>query len=68
MVKELNGKGLKVALMDFGAKDNIARSLAARGCEVTVYPALTSAEQILSPARTALCSATAPEIPRSVFP
>lgn len=47
LVRELNGKGLKVALMDFGAKDNIARSLAARGCEVTVYPALTSAEEIL---------------------
>ncbi|MDE5747686.1 MAG: carbamoyl phosphate synthase small subunit, partial [Acetatifactor sp.] len=48
LVKELNGQGLKVALMDFGAKDDIARSLAARGCEVTVYPALTSAEEILS--------------------
>ena len=32
LVRELNGKGLKVALMDFGAKDNLARSLAARGC------------------------------------
>ena len=48
LVRELNGQGLKVALMDFGAKDNIARSLAARGCEVTVYPALTGAEEILS--------------------
>lgn len=48
LVRELNGLGLKVALMDFGAKDNIARSLAARGCEVTVYPALTGAEEILS--------------------
>lgn len=47
LVRELNGRGLKVALMDFGAKDNIARSLAARGCEVTVYPALTGAEEIL---------------------
>ncbi|MCR5033452.1 MAG: carbamoyl phosphate synthase small subunit [Lachnospiraceae bacterium] len=48
IVKELNGAGLKVALMDFGAKNNIIRSLALRGCEVTVYPALTSAEEILS--------------------
>ncbi|MGN0167914.1 MAG: carbamoyl phosphate synthase small subunit [Acetatifactor sp.] len=47
LVKELNGAGLRVALMDFGAKDNIARSLAERGCEVTVYPALTSAEEII---------------------
>lgn len=48
LVRELNGRGLRVALMDFGAKANIARSLAARGCEVTVYPALTGAEEILS--------------------
>ena len=41
LVRELNGAGLKVALMDFGAKANIAHSLAERGCEVTVYPALT---------------------------
>lgn len=38
----------KVALMDFGAKRNIARSLCERGCEVTVFPALTSAEEIIA--------------------
>ena len=43
----LPGKGPKVALMDFGAKRNIARSLNERGCQVTVYPALTPAEEIL---------------------
>lgn len=48
LVKELNGSGLKVALMDFGAKSNIADSLAARGVNVTVYPALTSAEEIIA--------------------
>ena len=44
----LEGKGKRVALLDFGAKDNIARSLQARGCRVTVYPAHTPAEQILA--------------------
>ena len=44
----LEGKGKKVALMDFGAKENIARSLNERGCEVTIYPAHTSAEEILA--------------------
>lgn len=48
LIKELNGTGLRVALMDFGAKDNIAYSLARRGCEVTVYPALTPAEEIIA--------------------
>ena len=44
----LPGTGKKVALMDFGAKKNIARSLNERGCQVTVYPAHSSAEEILA--------------------
>lgn len=44
----LEGDGPQVALMDFGAKHNIARSLNERGCQVTVYPALTTAEEILA--------------------
>ena len=43
----LRGEGAKVALLDFGAKDNIARSLQRRGCQVTVYPAHTSAKEII---------------------
>ncbi len=45
--KVLPGCGMKVALLDFGAKKNIAKSLNDRGCEVTIYPAHTSAEEIL---------------------
>lgn len=44
----LPGNGKKVALMDYGAKRNIARSLNQRGCEVTVYPADTPAEEVLA--------------------
>ncbi len=44
----LAGDGMKVALLDLGAKNNIAKSLNDRGCEVTVYPAHTSAEEIIS--------------------
>lgn len=44
----LPGNGKKVALLDLGAKKNIARSLNERGCGVTVYPAGTKAEEILS--------------------
>lgn len=44
----LEGNGPKVALMDFGAKKNIAKSLNERGCEVTVYPAGTKAEEIIA--------------------
>ncbi|HIQ75478.1 MAG TPA: carbamoyl phosphate synthase small subunit [Candidatus Cottocaccamicrobium excrementipullorum] len=44
----LPGEGKKVALLDLGAKKNIARSLNERGCQVTVYPAHTTAEEILA--------------------
>ena len=37
----------QVALLDYGYKKNILKSLLARGVGVTVYPALTSAEEIL---------------------
>ena len=37
----------KVVLFDFGAKDNIRRSLVQRGCEVTVVPAYTKVERVM---------------------
>ena len=46
--KALPGNGPKVALLDFGAKRNIAKSLNQRGCKVTIYPDLTTAEEILA--------------------
>ena len=46
--KVLPGDGKRVALLDLGAKKNIAKSLNDRGCEVTIYPADTSAETILA--------------------
>ena len=44
----LEGTCKKVALLDLGAKKNIAKSLNDRGCEVTVYPADTTAEEIIA--------------------
>ena len=37
-----------VALWDFGAKRNIANELVKRGCDVTVFPAHTTAAEILA--------------------
>lgn len=48
LVRSLTGKGKKVALLDLGTKNNIADSLAQRGCDVTVYPALTPASEIIA--------------------
>lgn len=44
----LPGEGKKVALLDLGAKNNIAGSLSKLGCEVTIYPAETKASEILA--------------------
>ena len=46
-VGKKTGRKYRVALMDFGVKYNIIRSLNERGCDVTVYPAWTKAEEVL---------------------
>ncbi len=46
-VVHYNGNGYKVALIDYGIKQNIIRSLLKRGCEVFVFPASSKAEEIL---------------------
>ncbi|MGU3417124.1 glutamine-hydrolyzing carbamoyl-phosphate synthase small subunit [Methylobacterium sp. D54C] len=42
------GEGLKVVAIDYGVKRNILRLLAQAGCDVTVVPATTTAEEILA--------------------
>lgn len=59
-----NGKGLRVALLDLGTKSNIARSLAARGCDVTVYPAATTAAEILADAPDGIMLSNGPGDPK----
>ncbi len=64
IVKQLNGTGKKVALLDLGAKDNIAQSLSKRGCFVTVYPALTSADEIITDAPDGIMLSNGPGDPK----
>ncbi len=47
-VMNYHGSGKKVALIDVGAKDSVIEALRSRGCDVTVYPAFASAEEILA--------------------
>ncbi len=42
------GSGKKVAVLDFGAKRAMLRDLASYGYDMTVYPAFTSAKEILA--------------------
>ena len=42
------GGGPRVVALDYGAKRNILRSLASAGCEVTVMPATSTAQDVLA--------------------
>lgn len=44
---EISGDGCRVAMLDFGVKRNMIRSLQNRGCSIKVFPAHTKAEEIL---------------------
>ena len=46
-IEHIKGEGAKVAVMDFGVKQNILRSFANRNCDITVFPATTKPEEVL---------------------
>ncbi len=46
--KSLSGAGLNIAMLDVGMKRNMARILCAKGCDVTVWPASSKAEDIIA--------------------
>ncbi|HEY5587208.1 MAG TPA: carbamoyl phosphate synthase small subunit [Ruminiclostridium sp.] len=47
-IQHFAGDGYKIALLDYGLKKNIVRSLLKRNCDVYVFPATATAEEILS--------------------
>jgi carbamoyl-phosphate synthase small subunit len=47
-IEVVEGNGPHIAMYDFGMKNNIVRSFKARNCKMTVFPASSTAEQILS--------------------
>lgn len=47
-VKHYSGEGYRVALLDYGLKKNIVRSLLNRNCEVYVFPCTATAEEVLA--------------------
>lgn len=63
-VKELNGKGKKVALLDLGEKDSMVSSLTSRGCDVIIYPAQTKAEEIIADAPDGIMISNGPGDPK----
>lgn len=47
-VQHYKGRGFRVALIDYGIKQNIVRSLLKRDCEVYVFPAAATAKEVLA--------------------
>lgn len=47
-IERIPGDGKKVAIMDFGVKSNIIRNFQKRGCDITIFPAETTADEVLS--------------------
>lgn len=47
-IKNIDGDGLHIGIMDFGIKENIIRLFKNKGCKITVFPAFASCEEILS--------------------
>ncbi len=56
----------KVAAYDYGIKHNILRGLVSTGCEVTIYPADTPAEDILKTAPDGIFLSNGPGDPAAV--
>ena len=64
----MEGPGPKVALLDLGAKRNIANQLNKRGCEVTIYPAFTKAEEIIAANPDGIMLSNGPGDPKKCAP
>ncbi len=62
----LPGPGKKVALLDLGAKRHIHIELNKRGCEVTIYPAFTKAEEIIASHPDGIMLTNGPGDPKEV--
>lgn len=59
--RQFNGK---VAVIDYGSKDGIVECLLKRGCDVTVYPAFTKAEEVIKEAPAGIVLSGGPSNPK----
>lgn len=48
VVKQVEGAGKHVAILDFGIKQNIVRNFVKRGCKVSVFPYDASSDEVLA--------------------
>ncbi|PYG88186.1 carbamoyl-phosphate synthase small subunit [Ruminiclostridium sufflavum DSM 19573] len=60
------GSGKKVALLDFGVKSNIVRSLKSRDCDIHILPAFSSFEEIMAVNPDGILLSNGPGDPRDL--
>ncbi len=63
---EIPGDGAHIAFVDMGAKRGMLRDFISRGCRLTVFPAFSSAEEILSVNPDAVFLSNGPGDPKDV--
>lgn len=65
-IKKLSNTGIKMAFIDYGAKENIIENLYQKGCDLTVFPADVKAGEILSQNFDAVFLSNGPGDPQDV--
>lgn len=65
-VKRLPNTGVKMAFIDYGAKDNIVNNLHQKGCDLTIFPATVTANEILTDDFDAVFLSNGPGNPEDV--
>lgn len=65
-VERIKNNGVKMAFIDYGAKQNIIDNLAQKGCDLTIFPADVTAETILSGGFEAVFLSNGPGDPQDV--
>jgi len=63
---EIAGKGTHIAFIDMGAKRGLLRDFKARGCKITVFPAFSTAAEILAVNPDAVFLSNGPGDPKDV--
>lgn len=64
----LPGPGKRVAVMDFGVKQNILRNFQKRGCHLTIFPAAATAEEVLASSPDLVFLSNGPGDPADLAP
>jgi carbamoyl-phosphate synthase small subunit len=65
-VIHIEGSGPRVALIDFGAKNNIIENLKLRDCDITIFPYNTSYEEVMDICPDGVLLSNGPGDPKAV--